>query len=173
MLSSDAREHFERYWQLSREFFNRGDFALASFLSITMIEEIGKVVILGNQELGMQLDKKGFYNHRKKYNYAVYKTLLVNSRVSRLYGNQEDRFAKWFRDNELFKIRNRSLYLDLIKGSTTVPHKVIKRDDAFLLVCIAGEIYGEIQGSFTGTDADEWQRILDEIDLFRKENSND
>src|SRR5688572_32287474 len=124
MLSSETREHLERYWQLSREFFSRGDFALASFLSITLIEEIGKVVILGNQELSKQLDKKGFHNHRQKYVYAVYKTLFINSRVSRVYGNQEDRFAKWFRDNELFNIRNRSLYLDLGKNSTIVPHKV-------------------------------------------------
>jgi hypothetical protein len=99
-------------------------------------------------------------------------TLLVNSRVNRVYGNQEDRFARWFRDNELFNIRNRLLYLDLDKSTTIVPHKVIKRDDAFLLVCFAGEIYGEIQGSFTGTDTEEWQRILDEIDLFRKVNSS-
>ena len=172
MLSSDVREHLERYWQFSREFFSRGDFALASFLSITLIEEVGKVVILGNQELGKQLDKKGFYNHRQKYIYAVYMTLLVNSRVSRVYGDEENQFAKWFRDNELFNIRNWSLYLDLDKSTIIVPHKVTKRDDAFLLVCLAGEIYGEIQGSFTDTNVDEWQRILDEIDLFRKEHSS-
>ncbi|MBN2410723.1 AbiV family abortive infection protein [candidate division KSB1 bacterium] len=71
MLSLDTQKHLERYWQLSREFYNRGDFALASFLSITLIEEVGKVIILSNKTLGAELDRKGFYNHRDKYIYAV------------------------------------------------------------------------------------------------------
>lgn len=172
MLSSDARHHFERYWKLCREFYERGDFALASFFSITLIEETGKIIILANKELSDKLDKKGFRDHREKYAYAVYETLLINSRVSRIYGKQEERFAKWFANNELFGVRNSTLYLDLNGENVIVPHKVIKKKDAFLLVCFAGEIYAEIQGSRTGSDAEEWQRILSEIDSFRKENSD-
>jgi len=170
MLLQDTHEHLERYWRISRDFFAKEDFALASFFSITLIEECGKVVILANKKLGLELDKKGFYNHREKYIYAVREALLVNSRVSRIYGKQEEFFAKWFRDNELFNIRNRSLYLDLDKENITTPHKVIKKEDAFLLVCIAGEIFGELQGMFTDSNADEWQRVISEIDLFRSEN---
>src|ERR1700690_3243535 len=106
MQLSDAHTHLEKYWQLSKEFYKRGDFALASFLSITLMEEIGKLIILGNYKLSNELDKKGFYNHQAKYLYAIYQTLLVNSRVSRVYGNLEKQFADWFIDKELFDIRN-------------------------------------------------------------------
>src|SRR4051812_203330 len=108
MLSVEAREHLNKYWRLSRQFFNDGDFALAAFFAITLIEEVGKVIILGNQTLSGELDKKGFRNHRTKYTYAVFSTLFVNSRVTRIYGKYEKRFAKWFREDELFTIRNSS-----------------------------------------------------------------
>lgn len=172
MVSSDIKDHLERYWKICREFFGRGDFALASFLSITLIEEIGKIVILGNRELSGQLDKKGFRDHKRKYVYAVYTTLLNNSRVSRIYGDQEERFARWFSEDKLFEIRNSSLYLELDQNDALVPHKVISRKDASLLVCIAGEVYAEIQGQFMDSDPNEWQRVIQEVDLFREENSN-
>jgi len=47
----------------------------------------------------------------------------------------------------------------------------VLKEDALLLVCIAGEVYGEIQGSFLGTGPAEWQRILREVDLFRESNT--
>lgn len=94
--------------------------------------------------------------------------LLVNSRVSRIYGPEESRFARWFREGELFNIRNQALYLDLRDGEIVVPHKVVPRGDTFLLVCIAGEVYAEIQGHFVGTGPTQWERILREVDLFRQ-----
>ena len=47
------------------------------------------------------------------------------------------------------------------------PPQAINRADALLLVCIAGEVYAEIQGKQIGTGPAEWQRILWEIDQFR------
>ncbi|NOY89238.1 MAG: AbiV family abortive infection protein [FCB group bacterium] len=169
MLSTEAKQHLEKYWQLSVQFFKKPDFALAAFFAITLIEEVGKVIILGNKEFGAKLDKKGFYNHRKKYSYAVYNTLFVNSRVSRIYGTKESRFAEWFRNGELFKIRNKVLYLELGDKKIRIPHLAISKEDAFLLVCIAGEVYAEIQGFYTGSSPTEWQRILAEIDTFRED----
>jgi len=168
MLAPEGRQHLERYWQLSMRFFHESDFALAAFFAITLIEEVGKIIVLGNARLGSELDRKGFYDHRRKYAYAVYSTLLVNSRVSRIYGSEESRFARWFSDDELFIIRNRALYLDLRNDEILVPQKAVSREDAFLLVCIAGEVYAEIQGQFTGTGPAEWERILREVDLFRE-----
>jgi len=49
----------------------------------------------------------------------------------------------------------------------TPPEKAIQRGDSMLLVCIAGEVYAEIQGRSAGTGSEEWQRILAEVDAFR------
>ena len=171
MLPIEARQHLEKYWRLSVRFFEESDFALAAFFAITLIEEVGKVIILGNKVLGAELDKKGFYNHRKKYSYAVYTTLFVNSRVSRIYKTEESRFAKWFREDELFGIRNRALYLEPTDTEVGVHDQAVSKEDAFLLVCIAGEVYAEAQGHYTGTGPTEWQRVLAEVDTFREGNS--
>jgi len=71
MLDSKATEHLERFWQLSLRFFHESDYALATFFAITLIEEVGKIVILGNAALGSELDAKGFRDHPRKYTYAV------------------------------------------------------------------------------------------------------
>jgi AbiV family abortive infection protein len=166
-----ARNHLEKYWILSRSFFDEGDYALATFFSIFLIEEVGKVILLRKKDIIGKLNIKDFYNHQRKYLLAVSGTLVVNSRVSRIYGNEESKFAKWFRDGDLIKIRNSSIYLEFKNGLVEVPADSISREDSCLLVCIAGEIYGEIQGFYTGTDPSEWMRIINEVDEFRKKNS--
>lgn len=167
MLNDDSRRHLQKYWQLSVDRFHVADFALAAFFAITLIEEVGKVAILELANVGAELDKKGFYNHAEKYIYAVGATLVVNSRVTRIYSKEEARFAAWFREGKLFNMRNRALYMELQGANILVPEKAIQRSDAFLLVCIAGEVYAEIQGRFTGTGPEGWQKILAEVDMFR------
>jgi AbiV family abortive infection protein len=167
MLNDAARAHLEKYWRRSREMYVGGDFALAVFLAITLIEEVGKVVILEAAMKGDVAAQKEFRNHREKYINAVGATLAINSRVSRIYGKDEIRFGKWFRNGKLFAIRNSALYLELQGTNLVVPDQTINRADALLLVCIAGEVYAEIQGKQTGTGPAEWQRILSEIDQFR------
>lgn len=49
MISNDARLHLIKYWNLSVSFFEEADYALASFFAITLMEEVGKVIILGNK----------------------------------------------------------------------------------------------------------------------------
>lgn len=170
MLPKQAREHLEKYWILSVRFFEEGDFALATFFATTLIEEVGKVVILGNKTISGELDKKGFRDHRKKYVYAVFTTLFVNARVSRVYGDQEERFAKWFRNGELFGLRNSALYMESAPDEIIVPEQAISKRDAYLLVCFGGEVLAEIQGSYVGTGPDEWQRLVSEVDAFREAN---
>jgi hypothetical protein len=84
-----------------------------------------------------------------------------------VYGKDEWRFAAWFREDKLFAIRNSALYLEIRDGDLVAPDEAIDRADALLLVCIAGEVYAEIQGEQTGTGPAEWIRIVSEIDTFR------
>lgn len=167
MLTDIARAHYEKYWRVARAMFISSDYALAAFLAITLIEEVGKIVILADAIRGDADARKEFRNHQSKYINAVGATLVVNSRVTRVYGRDEMRFAKWFQDEKLFAIRNSALYLELQGPDLIAPEQAINRPDALLLVCIAGEIYAEIQGRQTGTGPAEWQRILSEIDAFR------
>jgi AbiV family abortive infection protein len=171
MLPDTAKAHYERYWQRARETFLSGDYPLAAFLAITLIEEVGKIVILSAAIKGEPDAKKEFRNHQSKYANAVWATLAVNSRVTRIYGRDEARFAEWFRNENLFQIRNSALYLELQGSRLVAPSEVINREDAQLLTCIAGEIYAEIQGSQAGTGPAEWERILSEIDAFRSATS--
>ena len=124
--------------------------------------------MLAFRNLGRGLDANALRRHSKKYESAVGTTLFVNSRVSRIYGEREDQFARWFREGDLMRIRNSALYMDIAGDSTVTPEQAVSRDTAFLLVCFAGEVLGEIQGSLTGTGPEEWRRILAEVDEFRK-----
>jgi AbiV family abortive infection protein len=170
MLTEAAKAHYEKYWCLARERFVSGDYPLAAFLAITLIEEVGKIVVLAAAVGGDADARKELRSHQSKYVNAVGATLAVNSRVSRVYKEDEARFAQWFRDEKLFQIRNSALYLELQGSKLVTPEEAIDRADALLLVCIAGEVYAEIQGRQTGTGPKEWRRILSEIDTFRSEN---
>ncbi len=170
MLTDAAKAHYEKYWRLARGMFVSGDYPLAAFLAITLIEEVGKVVILAGALRGGAEARREFRNHQSKYVNAVGATLAVNSRVTRIYGQDEAGFAEWFRDEKLFQIRNSALYLEIQGANLVAPEEGISRADAFLLVCIAGEVYAEIQGEQTGTGPTEWQRIVSEIHAFRSEN---
>lgn len=170
MISRDARDHLEKYWRLGVRFFQEEDYALAAFFALTLMEEVGKVVLSGNGILSGQLDKKALRHHRSKQKYAVTSTLLVNSRVTRIYGRAEERFARWFREDDLFRIRNKSLYMEFSRNGLTPPIRAVPKEDSYLLVCFAGEILAEIQGGYTGTGPNEWQSLLAEVDSFREAN---
>ena len=167
MANETVHAHLDEYWHLSQEQFGRGNFGLAAFLAITLIEGIGKLVIFGNAKLGAELDRKGYYNHRTKYSYAVYETLLINSRVARIYDTDQQRFANWLKNDELFALRNSSLYIEIRGTELITPSEAIHRADALLLVCIAGEAYAEIQRIKVGTGPGEWQQIISQVDQFR------
>jgi AbiV family abortive infection protein len=49
MLPVQVNHHLEKYWSLSARLFQDAEFALATFFAITLIEEVGKVIILYNQ----------------------------------------------------------------------------------------------------------------------------
>ena len=171
-LPKEVNNHLEKYWGLARRFFQEGDAALAAFFAITLIEEVGKIIILGNRDLSGTLDNRGYRNHEQKYALAVAMTLKVNARVTRVYGGHESRFAAWFRNKLLFRMRNAALYTELQGDSPQTPAQAIQATDAALLVCIAGEVYGEIQGTYTRTGPDNYMRIITEVDQFREKHQS-
>lgn len=159
-----ANRHLYKYWNLSKGFFLKENSALATFFAITLMEELGKLVILNQENISGVFDKKSFFDHEKKYRIAVYNTIFVNSRVSRIYGQHEEAFANLFKTGGLLPVRNRSLYLSKKDGSIVTPAEDIDEKEAFILVCFAGEMYAEIQGLMTGAGPKAWEKIIKEIE---------
>lgn len=181
MITEKIHRHLERYLKRAINSFENEDNPFAFFCGATLIEEIGKIGSIGFflnyaerigfVEKGIDLTSKSaqqqFRNHRSKQILAVGLTLSVNSRVSRIYGKAESRFARWYREEKFFQKRNESLYVE-VRGSEElqVPDDAISRDDSFLMVCMAGECLAEIQGEMIASDHSEHQRILDVINSF-------
>jgi AbiV family abortive infection protein len=159
-----ANRHLYKYWNLSKGFFLKEDSALATFFAITLMEELGKLAILNQENISGVFDKKSFFDHEKKYRIAVYNTLFVNSRVSRIYGQHEEAFANLFKTAGLLLVRNRSLYLSKKDDNIVTPAEDIDEKEAFILVCFAGEMYAEIQGFMAGTGPKAHSMIIKEID---------
>ena len=168
MLSDNVNRHLLKYWERCRALFAGGDYPLAAFCAVTLIEELGKVPMLSLRAPEEKLRDLGFFDHHEKYVSAVWATLYVNSRVSRIYGEREAKFARWFREGNLFKIRNSALYMSQEGESIVTPETAVSQEDCFLLICIAGEALAEIQGNMTGTGPTEWERLLEEVDEFRQ-----
>lgn len=168
MQPENINSHLRKYWHTSVRCFEEQDYPLACFFAITLIEEVGKVIILGYKELGGKLDTKGFRDHKTKYVYATYHTLAINSRFKRLYASNMAKIKRWLTKKELFNLRNNCLYLELSGDNIVTPQQVISQEDAFLVVCISGEVLAEIQGGFTGTGPNEWAALLREVDNFRQ-----
>lgn len=143
---SKVNKHLHKLWCLSKDFYLKGDYPTASFFAITLIEETGKAVLIYREEF----NERDFYNHKRKYEISIAFTLFVNSRVASIYKNLEKKFAKWYRTGELFEIRNNSLYISNNNNITYSPEEKIDQETAFILVCISGEVFAEIQGDFVG-----------------------
>lgn len=60
MLTEAAKAHYEKYWHLARELFISGDYPLAAFFAITLIEEVGKTVALAAAVRGNAEARKAF-----------------------------------------------------------------------------------------------------------------
>lgn len=84
------------------------------------------------------------------------------------HGYPSPQFGEWFRENKFAELLKKSLYMMGTDMDSIVPNESITRFEAFTMVCIAGEIYAEVQGKFTGVNPTEWERILTEIDDFRE-----
>jgi hypothetical protein len=64
--------------------------------------------------------------------------------VSRIPEEGENHFAKWLREEEMFKLRNKTLYAEISPEGVLLPKQIIEPKDSFLLVCMGGEILAEI-----------------------------
>jgi len=193
-LSPEVRKHVEKYWQLCRQFFAQSDYALALFFALTLIDEVGTMIILGfrnapdilwgfelkrtqtRESEPFDIDKVTVEERRRM---VIRLTIVINHRVDQLYKREERIFGRWAREDKFPTLLKNSIYMHGSDKQPITPSEIISRDDAFIMVCLAGEIYGEVQGEhFTGVETpNEWLRVLKEVDDFREkyrqQNGND
>lgn len=156
------------------DLWTSGHFPVAAALSITTIEEAGKLAVerfrlLGANSIDMTSHAgkraatqwkpraRAFRDHFTKHVMAT-AGASVNARIDRLLGTG---FVVAFLDDaehqRLEAFRQKCLYLDEADG-LHVPSEAVTPDQAARYVALAGEILAELLPT-----PDEWTRVLDRV----------
>lgn len=176
--------HAEGLWNDACQLYLSGRFATALALSITCLEEVGKISVarielaLCRRDGALQLfaatpecaspSRKGnpFYSHTKKLLMAAGAGALVNSRLDRLLGMEV--VISFLDDVEAEKIepfRQACLYSEAKGEQLLLPSEQIQDAQARLYIVIAGEVLADVAGA----DPAEWERILNRVKEFEKQ----
>lgn len=163
--------HVEKIWAEACNLYSGGNYPLAAFLSILAIEETGKLSRLPQDLLfydaprptasSAPVDK----SHRRKHFIAMVSGALINARLDRVLGKDVVRKVLHMAEsNELEKIRQSCLYIDVRNGRTVMPNEIIDAERARILTVLAGEIMTELLGYFPW----EFERMRDSVVAFER-----
>lgn len=170
----------EDLWTSAADSWRSGHFAVAAGLSITTIEESGKLAVerfrlLGADSIDITSDAgirvmaqwkpraQAFRDHFTKHVMAATAGASVNARIDRLLGMDFIiAFLESAEQQQLEAFRQRCLYLDRT-DDLHVPSEVIAPDHAAKYVTLAGEILAELVPM-----PDEWTRVLDRVRVFER-----
>ena len=164
--------HVEGSWASAAQEFKMGNFPLAAFLSILVIEEIGKLGRLPQDLISYDrsriVTRDDFVerDHRRKHFIGVVSGALINSRLDRILG--KDVVKKLLHEaesDEFEKTRQACLYIDIQDGVPITPADQISEQRARTLVILAGELMAEVLGHFPW----EFERMLDAVMTFEEE----
>lgn len=171
-LQLARRKTITNAWQLLQtavKLFEQRQYAIACFLAMTTIEEIGKVFILRiaqrdefetlsviKLEPLPELNTKGLYkflrNHLHKALKAAAVSLYINAGADRRHGvhpisgmHITSGVVLLVRSGRWMSIRNSCLYTDvnLAANSTLSPSDFITREHAYYFICMGFEVLGE------------------------------
>ncbi len=163
--------YVEKLWADACELFHRGNFPIAAFLSILVIEEIGKLTRLAdeliylNEPLPIAGNPSVEKNHRKKHFISVMSGALINARLDRILGKDTvQRVLHEAESDEMEKTRQRCLYIDIESGRAITPAARITELRARELTILAGELMAEILGHFPW----EFERMIENVVSFER-----
>jgi len=171
-------EHAEGLWNNATLLFKRKGYATACFLSIVCIEECAKInfgmfqiyfSLANSTPLTVNPRRSTLSSHIRKHFIAACSGALVNSRMDRVFGIAKvNSFISDCEKGKLEKLRQSCLYADIDRRrhGVLIPMKEISREQALFYVCLAGELLAEAGGIEPST----WQRLLNKVDKFEKEN---
>lgn len=163
--------HVEKTWNEACQLYNLGNYPLATFLSILVIEETGKLSRLPQDLMfydvprttgsGAPVDK----SHRRKHFIGVVSGALINARLDRVLGRDVvKKVLHLAESDELEKIRQSCLYIDFLKNKVVTPGEVVDSARAKVFVVLAGELMAEVLGYFPW----EFERMLDNVIAFER-----
>jgi AbiV family abortive infection protein len=173
--------HAEGLWDDACLLFFNGRYPTALAVSITCLEEIGKIGVArfqlvleeGARKHGSpapensspERRKHPFYSHPQKLLLAAGAGALVNARLDRVLGLPEvidflDRVER----GEIEPLRQSCLYSDTEAGELLLPSERIDRKKAQFYVLLAGELLAEVAGS----GPPEFERLLARVQRFEE-----
>lgn len=162
-------DHVEKTWSGACSLFLNGNHPLAAFTAILVIEEVGKLSRLKDDLMHYDsaIERPNgepvMRDHRKKHFIGVMSGAVINSRLDRILGKGVIRkILNQAENNELERIRQNCLYIDIVNGKAVSPHEVVDVDMARTLCILAGELMAETLGFFPW----EFERMIDEVSKF-------
>lgn len=168
MIDSSVTDFLGRYFELARRFFIDGQYALASFFALTLIEECGKVLYLRGANVRSKEVRREATAHTNKYIIAVINLLTASDRFDALPQPLQSEADSWFDTERVMKLRNNALYLRFdMEGQLTTPDQMFERTQVAMHVCLAGFAAVEL-GEYVEIDNNWINSILESAESFRK-----
>ena len=163
--------YVEKMWAEACHFYGVGNYPLATFLSILVIEETGKLsrlpldLMFYDSPRPTASDAPVDKSHRRKHFIAVVSGALINARLDRVLGKDVVRKVLHMAESdELEKVRQSCLYIDVRNGRAVLPNETIDAERARVLTVLAGEIMMEVLGHFPW----EFERMRDSVVAFER-----
>lgn len=163
--------HVENLWAEACSLYKGKKYPLAAFISILVIEEIGKLSRLPFDLMAYDVLRSVASHgpveksHRRKHFIGVVSGALINARLDRVLGKDVVRTVLHLAESdELEKIRQSCLYADFRHGKMVTPSEVIDAERARVLTVLAGELMAEVLGHFPW----EFERMLDNVIAFER-----
>lgn len=171
--------HVQRLWEDAAQLFASGSYSSALFLGIVAIEELGKVAVAKVQAVlgvpglsaipGVGGGRAPLRSHARKHLLAASAGAVINSRLDRLIGVERVLgFLERTENGTLERQRQDCLYYDIRDGQQYLPSEVIAKEEAELVLVIAGELLAEV-GSIT---AEELGGLLAKVTAFETEHTS-
>lgn len=174
--------HAEALWDDVCALYLRERFATALALSITCLEEIGKISVARLQLIlqaaapqvlqflpstsTKRRRENPFYSHSQKVLLAAGAGALVNSRLDRILGMPAViAFLEDVERGEIEPLRQSCLYSDVVSGQLHLPSEQVRREQARFYVVLSGEVLAEVGGF----EPSEWERLIAKIQEFEKQ----
>lgn len=147
--------HVEKVWMDACNMYHSKNPAIAVFLSILVIEELGKLhmiwreLILYDVLSGPVKISPDDMNHRRKHFIGVMSGALINNRLERVLGKDIIRkILHQAESDELEKLRQGCLYIGVMNGETVTPGDLVDDKRARTFTILAGELMAEVLGFF-------------------------
>jgi hypothetical protein len=103
-------------------------------------------------------------NHRRKHFIGVVSGALINARLDRVLGQDVRKILHQAESDELEKIRQSCVYIDVQDGRAVIPSEAIDAEHSRVLTVLAGELMAEVLGHLPW----EFERMLGNVIAFER-----